>query len=260
VALMTQYGFDGLDIDWEFPVEGGLDDGRPADKRNFTLLLARLRYQLDQQGLRDDRHYLLTIAAPQSIQFYENMELSRIHEHLDWLNLMTYTYNGGWSEATNHHAPLFASAADPSEYRADFNVDATVRAYLAAGVPPEKLVIGLPFYGHGWSGVENVNHGLFQPFEGLPEATWGDGIYDYADLSANYVGVFIRFWDPSAQVPWLYSASDQIMISYDDPTSLRAKADYVRAHTLGGVMIWELAYDDDTHTLLDAVYRRLTAP
>jgi chitinase len=262
ISFMKTYGFDGIDLDWEFPVSGGLvsTSGRPEDKENFTRLLADLRAQLDIQGGQDRTHYLLTIAAPATSQFYTNFELGKIHPYLDWLNLMSYTFHGGWTAITNLHAPLYASSTDPSsdaEMRLKFNVDAAVQAYLDAGVPADKIVVGVPFYGHGWSGVADVNHGLYQSFTGLPDATWGDGVYDYRDLSANYLDTYQRFWHDKAQVPWLYSPDTQIMISYEDAQSLAAKTDYVRQRGLGGVMIWELSYDDDQHTLLNAVYTGL---
>jgi chitinase len=262
VDFMLTYGFDGIDIDWEFPVSGSLyeDSNRPEDRDNFTQLLAEFRVQLDAQQARDGREYLLTIATPAKPQFYANFDLAAIHPYLDWINVMTYTFHGGWSPITNHHAALYASSADPSEdeiVRQQFNVDATVQAYLAAGVPAHKIVVGVPFYAHGWSGVSDIQHGLYQPFTGLPDATWGDGIYDYRDLETNYVGVYQRYWDAEASVPWLYSPADQIMISYEDPQSLRAKAGYVRDQGLGGIMIWELSYDNDSGTLLSTVYEQL---
>jgi chitinase len=173
---------------------------------------------------------------------------------------MSYTFHGGWSPVTNLHNALYAASADPSEdeaTRLEFNVDAAVRAYRMAGIPANKLVVGVPFYGHGWSGVEDVNHGLYQPFSGLPDATWGDGVYDYDDLAANYLKVYTRYWHDESMVPWLYNPDTKIMISYEDPQSLRAKADYVREQGLGGLMIWELSYDDADHALLDAVYSAL---
>lgn len=248
IALMTQYGFDGLDIDWEYPGGGGLEGNaaRPEDTVNFTLLLAELRAQLDAQGAQDERGYLLTIAAPAGSQ-YRQMELDKIHDYLDWINVMTYDFAGGWSARTGFNASLYGATS----------ADTALRAYLEAGIPAAKLQMGVPFYGRGFAGVADTDDGVNQPFNGLPKGSWEPGFFDYSDLAANYVGAFERHWDETARVPWLYSATEGVMISYDDAESLVAKADYVRDAGLGGVMIWELSADDDANTLLATLYDRL---
>jgi chitinase len=263
VAFLLKYGFDGVDIDWEYPVAGGQEGNktRPADRANYTLLLAELRRQLDEQGKKDGKRYLLTIAAPAGPKTYANVELDRIHAHLDWINLMTYDFHGGWSPLTNFNAPLYPSSKDPSAdetVRKSFNVDSAVKAYLAAGVPADKLVVGVPFYGRGWGGVKNVNDGLYQPrAQALPKGTWEAGVFDWKDLAANQVGKSRCFWHDEAKVPWLYDEKSGVMISYDDPESLRQKAEYVRKNNLGGVMFWELSADDAQATLLGALHEVL---
>ena len=243
VAMLVDYGFDGLDIDWEYPGGGGLagNTARPEDTENFTLLLSELRTQLDAQGEQDGRAYLLTIAAPAGGQ-YRQIDLAAIHPLLDWMNLMAYDVNGGWSDRTGFNAPLYAPAGQPS-------ADASVQAYLEAGVPADKLVLGVPFYGRGWTGVPDTNDGLGQRWTGLP----GDGgAVNYRDL-ADALPNGTRYWSDEAQVPWLYDADARTMISYDDAESLAIKAGYVREHGLGGVMIWELKADDADATLLTAL-------
>jgi chitinase len=260
VQFIKLYGFDGVDIDWEYPVSGGLagNKTRPADKQNYTLLLAALRKELDDQGKADKKTYLLTIAAPAAPGTYGNLELAKIAPYLDWFNLMAYDFHGSWSPRTNFNAPLYASKSDPSTdatIRKSFNVDAAVKGYRTAGVPAEKIVVGVPFYGRGWAGVANVNHGLYQKHGSkLPPGTWEAGVFDYKDLARNYVGKFKRHWHEEAKVPWLYDAAKQVMISYDDPESIRLKAEYVKTAKLGGVMIWELSADDAKGSLLGAIH------
>ena len=110
VAFMLEHGFDGVDVDWEYPGGGGLESNktRPEDGRNFSSLLAELRRLLDQQGVKDKRKYLLTIAAPAGPGTYKHIEIDKIHRHLDWINLMTYDFHGSWSELTNFSAPLLS--------------------------------------------------------------------------------------------------------------------------------------------------------
>ncbi len=246
-----QHGFDGVDVDWEFP--------SVEDKTSFTQLLAALRSELDAQGAADGTRYDLTIAAPAGPNHYWNLELGQIHRYLDWLNLMTYAFHGPWSPVTNFDAPLYASSTDPGTtiQRLLYNADAAVQVYLAAGTPPEKIVLGVPFYGYGWKGVPDVNHGLYQTVDGLPEGTRARGVFAYRDLKDRFLGIYPRYWHDEAQVPWLYDPTAGVMITYDDPQSLGVKAAYARSHHLGGVMIWELSSDDAEHSLVTAIVERL---
>ncbi|MBL8130871.1 MAG: glycoside hydrolase family 18 protein [Anaerolineae bacterium] len=255
-GLMLQYGFDGLDIDWEYPTGGGhmLNRERPEDPENFILLLEALRRKLDELGAQNDRHFLLTIAASAGRDKYEPLDWSRIEPLLDFINVMTYDMAGIYSEQTGFNAPLYDSTDPPPE---GTSTDTAIQDYLALGIPADKLVIGVPFYGRGWGGVGPENDGLHQPFTEIPVGTWEVGNFEYQDLAENYVPHYQRFWDERAQVPWLYSAETGIMITYDDPESMRVKANYVLDNGLGGVMFWELSGDDAQGSLLTALYDTL---
>ena len=172
--------FDGIDIDWEFPVQGGLKGNveRPDDKQNFTLLLAALRRELDVQGRKDNRHHELTIAASARPSEIANVELDRIVPLLDFINVMTYDYHTGGSIA-HFNAPLFAARNDPTP---GLNVDASIRAFRDGGVPPEKLLVGIPFFARAYGGVPNVNAGLFQPSAGPPK-NWRESAGDWRTLA-----------------------------------------------------------------------------
>jgi chitinase len=235
--------FDGIDIDWEFPVAGGLEGNveRPADKANFTLLLAELRRELDAQGAKDHRHYELTIAASARPEEIANVEISRIEPLLDFINVMTYDYHSGPGR-TNFNAPLYAAKGDPTP---QYNVDVTMRAFLRARVPAGKLLLGIPFYGHGYGSVPNLNAGLFQQGTGKP-SEWKQGDGDWRTLSATRLKDphYVRHWESSARVPWLYDSISGTWVSYDDPQSVGEKVRYVRERSLGGVVIWELGGDD----------------
>jgi chitinase len=122
-------------------------------------------------------------------------------------------------------------------------------------VPPDKLVLGVPFYGRGWRGVPSTENGLFQPVAGLAPGGDGQGAFSYSELKANYLPRYQRFWHAEARVPWLYDREAGVFISYDDPESLAIKADYILARGLGGAMFWELTQDGGE--LVEALHRRL---
>ncbi len=256
VDFVTRYGFDGVDIDWEFPTGGGLAGNieRPEDLENFVLLLQALREQLDAQGSRDGKEYLLTIALPAAPSAYRPLDWERIHPLLDWVNVMSYDMNG-WNNVTDFNAPLYPAAP---ESVGQIAIAPAITDLLAQNIPSDKLVMGLPFYGYVWHGVENTNNGLYQPYTGRgASASSSDTTLTYRQIVDLISGSYTRFWDDAAKVPWLYDANGQVMISYDDAESIAAKAAYVREHQLGGLMIWELSLDTPTSDLLSAVYEGL---
>ena len=246
IAFMRRWAglIDGFDIDWEFPVFGGLKENvtRPEDRQNFTLMLAELRRRLDIEGTRDGRRYLLTAATAAGARLIANLELDRIAALLDWFNVMTYDYHSG-STIAHFNAPLHAASNDPTPF---YNIDSTVAMYRRAGVPGAKIVIGVPFYGRAYGGVHGPNGGLFQPAT-APPPEWATGL-DYRQLAARNPTAqgFVRHWHSEAKVPWLHNDSAGVFITYDDPESVGLKADYVREQGLGGVMIWEIGGDDGT--------------
>jgi chitinase len=246
--------FDGIDIDWEFPVSGGMQGNveRPVDKENFTLLLAELRRQLDARGAIDRRHYELAIAASAGPRGFANIDVARITPLLDFLNVMTYDYHAG-SSRTGFNSPLYAAKGDPTPA---LNIDATMRRFLDAGVPAGKLLVGIPFYGRGYGNVPSVNDGLFQPGNGNPPG-WRPGDGDWRTLAQTRLKNpnYARHWESAARVPWLYDSTSGTWVSYDDPQSVGEKVRYVRERGLGGVVIWELGGDDGS--LMRAISERL---
>jgi len=244
--------FDGIDIDWEYPVCCGLPENsyRPDDRRNCTLLFREFRRQLDDLGTRTGQRHLLTAALPAGRDLpLRTFEIGEIAHILDWINVMTYDISGSAeSGITNFNAALHPSPADPrdSEERRYQNVSGTVETFLQEGVPRDKLVVGMPFYGRGFTGVPDTNHGLYQSFDGMMATRYHEIVRDILPGSR-------RYWHAEARVPWLYDAATGTMLSYDDPESIRLKGEYIRQNDLGGAMFWELSGDTDDLALLTAL-------
>jgi chitinase len=257
--------FDGIDIDWEYPVSGGLPGNiySPADKQNYTLLMQEFRSQLNAVTAQTGQAYLLTIASGASPDLLANrQETKKLSDVLDWINVMSYDYHGAFESTVNFHSPLNRVTGDPGA--ADgFYSDGTVAKMLELGVPASKIVLGVPFYGRGWGSVANVNNGLFQ--SGVPtKGTWDDGssgltgVFDFKDIKANYERAgsgYTKFFHPESKEAYVYNPSSRVWIAYDDPQSLSAKSDYILSKGLGGAMFWELSGDDGS--LVEALYQKL---
>ncbi|WP_373229852.1 glycoside hydrolase family 18 protein [Cohnella sp.] len=245
IRILRDHPFDGIDLDWEYPcyAVAGIASS-PDDKKNFTLLLRELREALDREGSARDRHYLLTIAAGADRYYIDGTEMEQVQKYLDFVQIMTYDMRGGFQTLTGHHTNLYTSTGDL--YR--ISVDASVRMFVQAGVPRDKIVIGAAFYSRMWKNVPDRNGGLH-------EMTAGAGGYgpDYTRLTAEYINQngYNRYWDEEAKAPYLFDGEN--FISYDDEESLRHKCEYVKNENLAGIMFWEYACDT-THRLLNAIY------
>lgn len=246
VDFIVKYGFDGVDIDWEYPVAGGLSTNirRPEDKYNFTLLMQKIREKLDAREVIDGREYLLSFAGAAGSWYVNNVELSKIKLYVDFANVMTYDIHGSWEPYTDFNAPLYNNADSSPQYK--WSVDSSISTWINAGFPKEKLVMGVPFYGYLYKAVTNVNNGLYQTYSG------GNSI-SYANIAANYLNTtgYIRYFHSESMVPWLFNGST--FITYEDQESMRYKAQYIRSKGLGGAMIWELSQDPN-RVLLNALY------
>lgn len=253
VDMIKRYGLDGIDIDWEFPGQPGPGiKYREEDKQNFTAMMRSLREHIDalsdERGLEGDDRYLLTIASNDNQRFFDHTEMDEVHPHLDFVNAMTYDMASVGSSIAAHHAGLYQSGPDgPSRTAAS-----SIQIHLDAGIPAHKIVLGVAFFGRGWTVANRKNNGLLQPVD-----EWY-GFIQYDELVDEYIDKngFERRWDDEAKSPYVWNPESRVFISYDDPESLRHKTEFIRERGLGGVMYWHHAYDP-SQELLDVLYEGL---
>ena len=228
--------FDGIDVDWESPLQ--------EDAANFHALIAEFRKQMNavRPGLT------LSIAVNESPTAFPGTDFAALEPLVDQVGVMNYDYAGPWSKTTGFLAPLFA---DSPEAGHKASIQRSIASYKAAGIPARKLLMGLPFYGYGWTEVSDANNGLFQS----GQAMHGDHPYHAIRALAPSSQVFR---DPLSQAPWLFDGQD--FWTYEDPTSVMYKVSYASRQGVGGVMIWELSGDTADAELLNTAYHALRQP
>jgi chitinase len=260
--------FDGFNIDWEFPTA--------ADKQNFTSLLTEFRNQLDALTKTTGKRYTLTFDSPADPKKYVNIDLKAVAAQVDFLTIDGYDYAGTWDKQTNESSSLYDTAADPVSSEAR-SIDATVRAYLKAGVPAAKYTMGMPLYAVGWKGVSSANHGLYQNATGDSPVLLADGsgvcpnpsktapapgcdtiltagflTYSTIENLTNKNG-YIAWYDSARVGATLYNPTTETFYSYDSPTSVAAKTAYIKKYKLGGTYVWALNDDDVNGSLTKTI-------
>ncbi|WBB50556.1 glycoside hydrolase family 18 protein [Verrucosispora sp. WMMA2044] len=249
--------FDGIDLDWEWPNWPGEAGNviRPEDRENFTKLLAEFRRQLDAYGRQTRRHHPLTAFLPANPAAmdagYEGREIFR---YLDFATVQGYDFHGTWEAVTNQQSALRIPKGAPDD--PDFSVEVAVDGWIARGAPRHKLVLGIPYYGQGWTGVTGGSDGLFQPATGPAPATHAAGFEDYKQLKNLARDGFTVHRDLRAGHAWLFDGTT--FWTYDDPVVVLQKTLYIRRTGLGGAMIWSLDGDDDHATLTRTISLGLT--
>jgi len=243
--------FDGVDIDWEYPMGGGLAENHynPNDRNNLTAFFALLRKKFDSVSLK----LIITAAVPSSEKNASHYNIRFDQQYLDWYNLMTYDYVGEWVSATNHHTNLLTSPRDTSEAQLSF--DKSIHLFVDSfNVSSRKIVPGAAFYGQGWDNVDSTNDGLYQHGKGIDLSDSVASSRTYSFWSSLLSEGFDYHWDTLAMAPWLYSKKDHVFWTFDDAKSIALKSRYVDAYDLGGIMCWDISGDDSCGTLINAMY------
>jgi len=218
LTLCDLYNLDGVDLDWEHP-------SNATDKANLTLL-AQEMYAAFQQV---EPPLLLTMAVTSSDWFGQWVDYEVLQDYVDWFSMMGYDFHGGWTTHAGHNAPLYPSPPGDPEGACDTGIN-----YLLTtrSIPPQKINLGVPFYGREFMATE------------INGPSSGGDVYHYFDaIEDSLTNGWVYHWDDLAQVPYMQNASHTKLITFDDTTSMRLKAQYTLDHELGGVMVWALGQD-----------------
>ena len=222
---IDNYGLDGIDIDWEYPTAGPSENGKhPDDTRNFNLVLKELRETIGNTKI-------ISYASSASADY---VDWKTAMLYMDYVNVMTYDMG----DPPYHNAPLYYSAAITRKR----SVDQSITQHFAAGVPLNRQVMGVPFYGHGTD-----------PYKDDVKFNEMAGIFS----SSKYEGKNIRKWDSVAKVPYLVDESGNFLLGYDDQESVTYKGQYVVQKNLLGAMFWEYRHDDSQGTLRKALCKAI---
>ncbi|CAD6502607.1 BgTH12-05198 [Blumeria graminis f. sp. triticale] len=229
VKFIQDLGFDGVDIDWEYPAD-------ETQAVNYVLLLAEVRRKLDEYAAQHapGYHFLITVACPAGAVHYRKMHLAEMNAHIDTWNLMAYDYTGSWDKNTGHSSNLYPSSSN--QISTPYNTQQAIKDYVSAGVQPSKIVMGIPLYGRSFLGTA----GLGQPFTSVGGGSWEDGVWDYKVLPKSGATEKV---DNETLSSYSYDSSAQTLISYDNTEIVRKKAQYIQSQGLGGAMFWEASGD-----------------
>uniref|UniRef100_A0A2I3M043 Chitotriosidase-1 n=1 Tax=Papio anubis TaxID=9555 RepID=A0A2I3M043_PAPAN len=265
IRFLRKYGFDGLDLDWEYPGSRG----SPAiDKERFTALVQDLANTFQQEAQTSGKERLLLSAAVPAGRTYVDAgyEVDKIARNLDFVNLMAYDFHGSWEKVTGHNSPLY-KRQEESGAAASLNVDAAVQMWLQKGTPASKLILGMPTYGRSFTlaspsdtrvGAPATGSGTPGPF------TKEGGILAYYEVCSWKGATKQRIQDQ--EVPYIFR--DNQWVGFDDVESFKTKVSYLKQKGLGGAMVWALDLDDfagfscdqGRYPLIQTLRRELSLP
>ncbi|XP_047036764.1 probable chitinase 2 [Helicoverpa zea] len=241
LKMITTHGFDGLDIDWEYPNRRDTVYGE-ADIENFTTLLKEIREVFDKKGL------LLT-AAVSSVRASasQSYDVKAISEYLDIVNIMTYDMYGAWDSVTGHNAPLHKGEGDEDAVAEDlYTVDQALYYWISEGCPPEKIAVGVPFYGRTFTLTSANETGVRAPASGAGIAgpyTATEGFVGYNEFcNILQTEEWTQNFDSLAKVP--YAFKDTNWVSYDNVNSITAKVEFAKSLGITKIMMWSIETDD----------------
>jgi GH18 family chitinase/predicted TIM-barrel fold metal-dependent hydrolase len=253
VKHIQQYGFDGIDIDWEFPGYKR-HNGTPQDRDNFALLLQAVRDSLQMLGTKSGKDYLLTASLPAAASHLPDIGVQKITPIVDYINIMTYDLFTPGRGISNHNSALYGPAQGDSARCLDGAFKLYHEQY---NVPSEKITLCAAFFGYAYTNCTEM-YGEHQRAENSLFKSGGDLLYSQI---AEKRDLFERHWDPKAQAPYLISKEHKMLISLDDEESVALKAEYVMKNDAAGIIIWPLMGDylkNGKTPLVDAIYQKFS--
>ena len=231
--------FNTVDFDWEYPGGGG-DPGNAStsnDGESFALVLEQLHVELDALESQTGGKYEVSIATAGGSEKLANLNLSGIDSYVDFYNVMTYDFHGGWESQTGHQAAMTGDANN-------YDIMTSVSVFEEAGVDLNKVVLGAPAYTRAWGGVDDGGtFGYQQLGTGADaEGSFEAGVYDYKDIVTDVVtGQTDLYWDDNSKAAFAYNGDE--WSSIETTATIAGKAAYVQEKDLGGMMFWALSND-----------------
>jgi len=240
--------FDGIDLDWEYPNEPGNNNPYgPQDTADFTALMQTFQGALGQAGQANGEHYVLTAdVSPNQYAAAQQLQLAPVAKAVDWLNVMTLDFHGAWENQSDFSSNLLPDPKDPQAANDKFSIVQTVQYYESHGVPADKIALEIPYYAHAWTGVANVDNGLYQSATGA--ASTDQAGYN---VIVNEPGTV--HYDPITASIWKYDPTSETFYTYDNPATIAEKGLYIDLTGLRGASVWSLDQDTTTGALTSAL-------
>ena len=213
------YGYDGADIDWEYPQTN-------EQRNNLTLFIA----ELDSVLYEFDPELLITMALPTSNWAGQWYAMNSLNQHVDFFNAMTYDIHGSWSSHAGHNSPLYQSPPGDADGSVQTGINYLVNT---RGLPESKVNMGIPFWGKKYN-ASTIN------------GSFSGSVIDmyYYEILPLIGNGWTYNWDDVAKCPYLVKSDGTKIITYDNPLSIQFKCEFAQDRNLGGVMVWALGYDD----------------